>query len=198
MADVYVKALRERAAEGPYHLGGWSFGGLVAFEMARRLEAIGGRIATLALFDTEAPSPDKREEARKLVAQIEALDPERQRAFILNRYEVREVYDIDALSRGPNGPERVARLLDVLRASVVAGLNYEPGPYSGPLTLFVARDRPGVSRDDPTMGWGRSAQGEVQSFEVPGDHATILRAPNVARVAKLLRGAIERGEGRWR
>ncbi|HWE39204.1 MAG TPA: amino acid adenylation domain-containing protein [Isosphaeraceae bacterium] len=197
MAERYVEALRRRVPEGPYHLGGWSFGGLVAFEMARRLEAAGGRVATLALFDTEAPTLEKRDEARRLASQIEALDAEQRREFILNNYEIREVYDIDILSRDPNGPGRVARLLDVLRASVVAGLKYEPGPYSGPLTLFVARDRPGVSRDDPTLGWGRYARGGVESFEVAGDHATILRAPAVADVARWLRDAIERGEGRW-
>ncbi len=52
MAAHYVLEIRELQPEGPYHLGGYSFGGKVAFEMARQLRAQGHRTAFLALFDT--------------------------------------------------------------------------------------------------------------------------------------------------
>lgn len=55
MATAYIKAIREVQPQGPYLLGGWSFGGLVAFEMAQQLQNIGQQVALLALFDTLAP-----------------------------------------------------------------------------------------------------------------------------------------------
>src|SRR5690606_29340174 len=54
-ASAYVAALRAAQPEGPYMLGGWSFGGLVAYEMARQLSAAGHEVALLALFDSWAP-----------------------------------------------------------------------------------------------------------------------------------------------
>ncbi|RKH57012.1 AMP-binding protein [Corallococcus llansteffanensis] len=55
LATEYLQALREAQPRGPYLLGGWSFGGLVAFEMACRLQAEGEQVARLVLFDTLAP-----------------------------------------------------------------------------------------------------------------------------------------------
>ncbi|MBW4647611.1 MAG: amino acid adenylation domain-containing protein [Kastovskya adunca ATA6-11-RM4] len=55
MAAYYIKALRAVQPEGPYSLGGWSFGGLVAFEMAQQLQRQGQQVALLAVLDTLAP-----------------------------------------------------------------------------------------------------------------------------------------------
>jgi len=55
MAAQYIKALRVVQPHGPYLLGGWSFGGLVAFEMAQQLQRAGHQVALLALIDTPAP-----------------------------------------------------------------------------------------------------------------------------------------------
>jgi pimeloyl-ACP methyl ester carboxylesterase len=52
MAAHYVAEIRDLQPHGPYYLGGWSFGGAIAFEMARQLQAAGERVAFLALFDT--------------------------------------------------------------------------------------------------------------------------------------------------
>ncbi|MBW4576031.1 MAG: amino acid adenylation domain-containing protein [Aphanothece sp. CMT-3BRIN-NPC111] len=55
MAAHYIEALRVVQPKGPYFLGGWSFGGLVAFEMAQQLQRAGHQVALLALLDTQAP-----------------------------------------------------------------------------------------------------------------------------------------------
>ena len=57
MADRYVQAMRELQPEGPYYLGGWSLGGVVAFEIARRLAAQMHEVATLILIDCHSPRP---------------------------------------------------------------------------------------------------------------------------------------------
>ena len=57
MAAHYIEALRRVQPSGPYYLGGWSFGGLVAFEMAQQLLSSGHQVALLAILDTLAPVP---------------------------------------------------------------------------------------------------------------------------------------------
>ena len=59
MAAYYINAMRTVQAEGPYLLGGWSMGGVVAFEMAQQLHAQGQRAALLALLDTRIPTADE-------------------------------------------------------------------------------------------------------------------------------------------
>jgi thioesterase domain-containing protein len=55
MAETYVTAIRTVQPQGPYQLLGWSFGGLVAYEMAHQLEAMGEHVSLLALLDTRRP-----------------------------------------------------------------------------------------------------------------------------------------------
>ncbi|WP_310489162.1 thioesterase domain-containing protein, partial [Chamaesiphon sp. VAR_69_metabat_338] len=57
MAAHYIEALRSVQPHGPYYLGGWSFGGWVAFEMAQQLQQAGEEVALLAVLDTLAPIP---------------------------------------------------------------------------------------------------------------------------------------------
>src|SRR4029077_19024829 len=103
MATRYVEALREVQPEGPYHLGGWSMGGIVAFEMALQLTARGHRVATLAIIDAHAP----------------ASAPARQRSAGLNRLAEQATslpLFRDALggTAGPVSVGQVATLLEVL------------------------------------------------------------------------------------
>lgn len=55
IAAEYLAMLRRRQPEGPYYLGGYSFGGVAAYEMARRLESQGEKVALLVIFDTMNP-----------------------------------------------------------------------------------------------------------------------------------------------
>jgi amino acid adenylation domain-containing protein len=55
IATHYVEAIRQIQRSGPYHLGGWSFGGVVAFEMAQQLQKAGESVGLLAVLDTPAP-----------------------------------------------------------------------------------------------------------------------------------------------
>jgi len=238
MAARYVEAVRTAQPAGPYHLGGWSLGGLVAFEMARQLHDQGHEVATVALFDSQAPAADRRVDPetlalagqlRELGAGIEALGllesaedavalaevarelalgfggdvgrlfdhmrrlpAEEQREAILRYFGIDRVYHLEA------GPERVARLWDVLRANFLAGARYAPGPYAGRVTLYRAGARRLDRRADPTMGWARLAAGGVTTHAIPGDHATILKSPGVEALAATLRAELKAGKGQPR
>jgi amino acid adenylation domain-containing protein len=242
MAASYIDAMRAEQPEGPYHLGGWSLGGVVAFEMARQLRDEGHEVATLALFDTRVPrgrsaleaSPEFARRLRDLASEVatlgmfdapgpgsdplddaavlaefagdmatafggdvkhlfrhlRGLSPEERRAYVLEFFQLDQVYHLET------GPERVQRLWKVLRANFLAQSRYTPRPYSGRLVLFRADGESGRDTTDPTLGWDRLAGGGVTVYDVPGDHATILKAPGVRVLAEALRSELDgRGEG---
>jgi amino acid adenylation domain-containing protein len=58
IAEHYIRAMRSIEPEGPYVLGGHSFGGRVAFEMTRALERMGQTVQQLVLLDCMAPEPE--------------------------------------------------------------------------------------------------------------------------------------------
>ena len=165
-------------------------------EVARQLRELGEGVEILGLkgVDAEGDALVMAEVAGemagafggdvlKLFAHLRTLSPERQRDAILAHFEIDQVYRDDVES----GPERVARLWNVLRAGYLAGTRYAPGPYDGPVTLFVAGDRRPA---DSSMGWNRLAQ-SLKTRVIPGNHATILKAPGVAKLAAALRAEIE-------
>lgn len=209
--EAMAAAYREeivRAAPGPYHLGGWSLGGAVVYELARQLVAEGKPMALLAILDaTPGPWPDAGPEIdegddvywlmeiadylRRLwgfdlglsADALRALDPkERTRRFLA------------ALKSTPfatAGPEPLRRLLDVFKANVRAFRRYRPAPYPGPVTLF--RPAEAESPSDPTLGWSALAP-RVDIEIVPGDHITALAEPHVRALAERLRARIDRSD----
>ncbi len=63
---------------------------------------------------------------------------------------------------------------------------YEPQPLDAPLLLIRAAEHATPMHADPLLGWGAWAAGEVTTFEVSGSHLTMLQAPAVADVARIL------------
>src|SRR5262249_16383511 len=87
MAAEYVAAIRHAQPEGPYHLGGWSVGGVVALEMAQQLLAMGENVALLALLDTTIPGQENDQSGREYgldtsLAELGQLGPEGQLPYL--------------------------------------------------------------------------------------------------------------------
>ncbi|HVR99644.1 MAG TPA: non-ribosomal peptide synthase/polyketide synthase, partial [Thermoanaerobaculia bacterium] len=216
MAARYVHALREVQPEGPYSLGGWSMGGVVAFEMARQLERQGEAVAPVALIDSFAPEGQER--PQRIVADGElvalfARDISRQFGLSLPPLlpDFGELAAEDALrwlsakaERAgllPPGAEsrEVKRRFAVFQANFRLLEGYAGGPCAAPVILFKAAERPAESASD--LGWGRLSQGPIEVHELSGDHYTLLQQPHVQTLAALLRerlGACAPGNARGR
>jgi amino acid adenylation domain-containing protein len=211
MAALYAAALREVQPRGPYRIAGWSMGGIVAFELARQLEAQGETTEVLAVIDATAPGRwDEEPEFRS--ADWMALF-----ATALEQiYEVEippeiELPDVDlatldldaalgiALDLGRKvgllsptlEPAELRRLFERFRANRSSLRTYR-GPYSygGEIHLFRATDGMTALAEDPTLGWGELLNGRVRIFDVPGDHRTIVKrgaATLAAHLRALLR-----------
>ncbi len=205
MAESYIKAIRAVQPCGPYRLGGWSLGGVIAFEMACQLVAQGESVALLALLDSWPPAyvrlSDNKETLTTLLAGFlqdlagranPQLDTIAERLLPLEE-EAQWDYAL-TLARTLNlvppdmRREELSRLLEVFGANARAFLHYEPSYYDGRVTLFRASESESPpTADDPTVGWGALSGKEVQVEQVPGNHYTLLTPPHVAYLAERLR-----------
>lgn len=188
LASVYVGLLRGAHPDGPYSLSGYSAGGLLAYEMARQLQAAGERVAFLGLIDTYAPVPDRCASAvgRKLnrVRGFFRLSGRERVAFAsrtLARVVRRERKRFGAYDDGP--------LRRALRAMFDS---YAPtSHFQGKVDLF----RPAIPfhdwKFDRALGWDRCPSVESAFHDVPGDHRTVFEGANAKALARALRDALE-------
>jgi aspartate racemase len=200
LARRCVAHVRKLEPEGPYLLAGHSFGGRLAFEMARQLQAAGHRIGFLGLFDTYGPGyPRPTPLARKLWRLLRIyrrLDPRERRPFLRERWR----------RLGRRVSSRANSLINPpwLQAAVVPefirddfqyhrrlSLRYTPGIFPGRLTLFRACEVPEVfDFGDPYLGWGGRAAGGVDVRPVHGNHLTLFEEPHVRELARALKASL--------
>jgi thioesterase domain-containing protein/acyl carrier protein len=206
LAAHYIEEIRTIQPEGPYFLGGASFGGLVAFETAQQLSAGGHRVAFLALFDTPAPGASTPRSFRsKWIGHLSNLG--RFGLPYLRGKAYRAYRRLPAILRAIR--RRVARPR-AAAAHIAQGTElrdffqgrasrYEVKPYAGRVTLFSLAQRdgntdtmfdPAIVEIDPLLGWGRVAAEGVELHEVPGGHVSIFQPPFVQVLAERLRASL--------
>ena len=190
MAAHYVREVRAFQPEGPYYLGGYSFGGKVAFEMARQLRTAGHVTALLAFLDTSsfpvAPGSSRmdivRDRARAHLTALKTGGATQKATYLLGRFPA-----LLSLARrvAAHAHERIFHPLKraqrkVLEANHGAARLYVPGHYEGRATILRARDRwqdfpEETAERDSRLGWERLCGEGVDVYEVPGGHYTLMR-----------------------
>lgn len=188
-ARYYLELIRKRQPEGPYFLGGPSFGGNLAYEMARTLRAQGASVGMVALFDAFAPGYPRPVPLReRLRARLRRLGK--------GHTSAPQADEVFAAARIPDGHSR--HLIDLRRVSLAhehALRTYRAEAYEGRVHLFRAAEAPnweGVIFDDETNGWGRLAQGGVEITTIPGTHQFILDPPWVHTLISEFGKALQR------
>ncbi len=197
MAREYLRVMREVQPHGPYYLGGESFGGLVAYEMACRLSRAGERVALLFLGDVWPKAAPQFRRWRYLLACIAyplTLSWRDWRGLL-----ARKVLRRQALH---TAVKRYTYADDLHRRNSLAhrraSAGYRPGPYSGPVTLFRATDRDHLTRrleqyfGDAKMSWTGLLTGDVSIHWMPGPHREMMHGSNAKKFARLLQRCIER------
>ncbi|HEX5758688.1 MAG TPA: thioesterase domain-containing protein, partial [Thermoanaerobaculia bacterium] len=215
MAAAYLEAVREVQPEGPYLLGGWSMGGILAFEMARQLHARGEEAALVAILDAWSPAvhrvvPDdayllyeivKDQSLQKGMAppvsyeELRALQPEECLRRVLEEGRRAGLVAEDV------GVSWLRRFLQGYRARREALQRYRPSPYPGRLTLLRAAEEDagflrtlqtelGIDVEDPTLGWSALSGKPVAIQIVDGNHSTMCAGDNARVLAGRLRTAI--------
>ena len=198
MAADYLREIKARQPNGPYCLCGYSFGGLVAFEIARQLSESGNEIGFVGLFDTlmsplrwplrawlsiigrriaRLPGTLRAAPLRASAAELRKLG--RAQAGRPSRIEQRDDVSLSGLPRSL--PIRVLR---VAASALIASARYRPGFYCGELTLFTPmRREPGLPSLEAI--WRKHAR-TLSIVETRGAHSTMLSAPNADSTAESL------------
>jgi acyl transferase domain-containing protein/thioesterase domain-containing protein len=219
MATYYINALQEVQSQGPYRIGGWSMGGVVAFEMVRQLAEFGQEVEKLVLIDSWLIPPnlikvveDESSLLRLFVSDIAALfghsfDASEQEA--LRALDIEAVFErlfarINALNGlSSDGLDYIRTLFRVFVANTQAVGTYRPQPIAQDTLLIAAAERSpalieavalqgGDVETLPLQGWQPFITQGLRCVTVPGDHYSLLAEPNLPEVAKQVRGALER------
>jgi acetoacetyl-CoA synthetase len=192
MAELYVGIIRAKQPEGPYYIGGYSFGGVVAMEIARRLEP--ENVARLVMIDAFAhphswPLQTRvRVRARKLLSRARAFAkaPMREaKAFIERRTTDRATYVNNWL--GAIDPDLPPALRQTRIAGDAALIAYTPTPYAGRAD-FIKAGRTGTVFPSSARNVYRGLIADFALQTTEGDHRSILaeHAPALAKKVDLL------------
>ncbi|HEU4964844.1 MAG TPA: amino acid adenylation domain-containing protein [Bacilli bacterium] len=197
LATRYLTDIRAVQPHGPYLLGGWSLGGVIAYEMAQQLRAAGEEVAMLALFDSVAPVPGQQADSvseqgvlsrfaqevafhlhlslEHLTDSLQAGDADGVLADLLRQAQAN-----GALPQGTSG-DQLERLYRVFAANMEAIHRYVPRrlPQDVPVKLFRAADETAATHQHPTTGWSELVTGQLSVQEVSGTHFTFLQPPHV-------------------
>jgi acyl transferase domain-containing protein/thioesterase domain-containing protein/acyl carrier protein len=197
MTADYAAALRKLQPQGPYHLAGWSTGGIYAFALAEALERAGDKVAMVVMFDAPLPSicdnVDVENDTRFLCDLVNfancfagtsvrvnydnlmTMEPEARFQTALAEARRQGLVPTEA-------PEaQVRRLVKVGEANVRTIQSYRPQPLRAPVHMFVPTIKGGLAEiaghdmpEDSDHGWCGQVGQEVQVHEAPGDHFTMM------------------------
>ncbi|GET39923.1 type I polyketide synthase [Microseira wollei] len=219
MAERYIQDLRAVQPTGPYRLVAWSFGAIVAFEMAVQLEQAGEKVDLLAVIDTPPPSANKIGSvflALKFVSMsllpyiwpyvydylelsLAALHQSKPRNLVQRvGKKLWELTQSKLKYRQAPRSElvmkyrqpNVNRLLRVILKNFIASGDYVPSVYAEKIHLFRTNEKLWEVERDNTLGWSNFAKGGVEIHQIPGHHLSVLRTPNVQVVAQKLKACL--------
>ncbi|AGB25697.1 amino acid adenylation enzyme/thioester reductase family protein [Mycobacterium sp. JS623] len=215
LAVSYIAAIRRVRPEGPYNIGGWSFGGYVAAEMARQLAD--DELARLILIDTivltDSPRPviadrdliiwffmellsqARGSDASKLVGRYDGMDCDALFDSFLGQAIEAKIVPAES------SPQLIRRLYDIFHANYEATMNYRHTRLDRDITLLKSTEQlPTVAADvhrivgssftSPTNGWERLMPRSLSVIDVAGDHLSMMSEPNVIDVASKLEAAL--------
>jgi amino acid adenylation domain-containing protein len=209
LTDFYIDAIRQQQAHGPYHLAGHSFGGFLAFEIARKLLAAGEEVACLGLIDSHIPSA---RDARKRTDEASLME-----IFLRDNFGLQLPYSQVRYLAHRDLMDVVLAMIDhqldrrFLEASlrILKGFNQmlstwqaQPLQLNTHASLIRAEDAVKnplaqmarlIGRKN-TLGWEKLLDGKLDYHVVAGDHNSMLQAPNVEQLASVLSQMIEPGE----
>ena len=196
-AAHYIEEMRSIRPKGPYLLLGHSAGGVVAFEMARQLAAVGEEVPFLGLLDVNFPHPAGRTETYPIQRQVINVlrtpikhSYRNLSSFVANRFSVS--FEKDGEDSSISKSYRARFTNAILNA-------YRPKMFDGKIYFFksaapVYRIRTVLPPPDE-LSWGPLASGGIEVHEVPGDHMEIVKNPGAATTAAAVLACVHAVEG---
>ncbi|HZP59886.1 MAG TPA: amino acid adenylation domain-containing protein [Opitutaceae bacterium] len=175
IAAAVLREIRRVQPRGPYYLGGYCFGAVLAFEIALQLRQEGEEIAYFSMFEAAAPR---------------SIGQQQRPRFEKWRYRLRRLLQTFTTNPFSVTAKSIERLLDDVRLRFL-GLSgdrpfadFAPQRYDGPIDLFLCQESPQrlFPERDARLGWAKWCT-SLNVEEVPGNHITMLREPQVRTLA---------------
>jgi amino acid adenylation domain-containing protein/non-ribosomal peptide synthase protein (TIGR01720 family) len=197
MATHYIQELQTVQPHGPYFLSGWSFGGLVAFEMAQQLSHEGEQIALLALIDTNPPCLSYKglidnafllvelfkDRLNLCLEELRQLEPEEQIIYVKEQAKQKNVvlegFDF----------EQAPHFLKISQINGQAVQNYQGQYYSGSMVIFKASE----TDTDFEYYWKELVK-DIETVVVPGNHLNMVSPPHVQTLVQKLENFLNKPE----
>ncbi|MBZ4377474.1 non-ribosomal peptide synthetase, partial [Corallococcus sp. AS-1-6] len=213
MAALYIEAIRTVQPHGPYQLGGWSLGGVIAYEMARRLREAGEAVELLALIDAHVPgitppsetAPHFSSEARVRIAFAQTTATAFGQELSMSAEALAQGDDAAMLDHllqegvrarildAHSGDTQLRALFRVFQANLFAQEKYVPQPYDGTALLLSASE---AADELPVhRGWESLVRGGLEVHVVPGSHHELLQDPHLGPIVERLRLILARAAG---
>jgi amino acid adenylation domain-containing protein len=212
MARTYLEAMRQVQASGPYLIAGWSLGGMIAYEIAHQLLAVGETVNFVGMIDTgsspylraqlRAADISEFDECSALMHWVVDLHPVgrdvRQHSAYGELTELAGRRDVDAMvalcQREALLPEHldmplVRRILAVYRAGGKAAEQYAAPPAAVTVTFFAADRNEG---EDVTFGWRDVLGDRLEVMSIGGSHLSIVKPPLIETLAREISGRLRR------
>jgi amino acid adenylation domain-containing protein len=195
MAKKYIAEMKTIQSEGPYKLGGWSFGGIIAFEMAQQLEAIGDEVEDLYLIDSYFHSQGYDFEFASDTTLFEHflkdLAYQAGKQSDIRKTSMPQMLE-EALSSGlfPEGIEinTIQKILHVFRHNCIAYRSYKPAKKVSCLTSqFIAKDATYIGSEQEAKKWMEWVAGELIPVEISGNHFTIFSDKEIGQIVMKLK-----------
>ncbi|HET9238073.1 MAG TPA: AMP-binding protein [Oligoflexus sp.] len=190
LSECYMHQIRALQPHGPYQLLGYSFAGIVAFEIAQRLKAAGETVSVLVLVDAIIPEWNNKLLFRwRQIGRALRTPPPILFRFLWRRMREKVLPQFSSLNQFRDNPRLAEMGEQRVLAKSVAAVSYakQREPYGDPCLLIISKDR---LRQDPlksrTCGWADvMSQLEIKSVE--GDHFTMIEMePDVTQIAELV------------
>ena len=209
MASYHVDEIRKFQPIGPYYLAGGSFGGYLAYEMARQLKSAGHEVPFVCLFDIDAGKKKdflpagvkqlvdahlKAERMVKRAFELALADKEERNKYFEARKKMQQRNnDIESWLEKHKmaemiGQESAAYFRRIEEACHDALMNYKIQPFDGDVLLIRANEGYFNNEYDDELGWTHFVRGRVSTEIVNGDHNSIFWEPNVEELAKVVTG----------
>ncbi len=200
-AENYVAHIKSIQPEGPYHLLGWSLGGLIAHEVAVQLQEAGEQVALLSMMDSYQLTDEWLEHAIPTVAEIIGEFGSAAHAADLDpRMTLRDAAELLRSRPGPFAAltvEHLEHLYAGYTNGTVLAHGFRPRTYDGDLLFFTAADDE-INHTDPTRcaaAWARFVTGTIHNHDLPCKHSAMTTPESLAVIGPVLNEHLEGAQG---
>ncbi len=196
-ARTYVEALLEHRPQGPYILGGSSYGGLVAYEMGQQLIRLGHEVPLLIIIDSPAPGamPGKFDDSASIlyylledelpvsVEELRKYEPAEQLAYVMEQARLANRPEVLP-------PDLGMPMFNTWMAHQKAMHTYKPDTYPGRVIFFRATEAMKINPLNMHAPWVDMVKGGIEIHQTPGNHNSMIVDPNVKKIGRFVKNAL--------